>query len=300
MAKKKKSIFDKVGKAITNTAKDAGKAVVNTAKDAGKIVENTADDVAQGAESAANTVAKTVVSISRDALNETEKGFNAAIKESGKLLDEARKAALKATTMDIIKKHNKEIKALAKAVKAIATDPSLKNALHTVVNKAASNKFDTEFSNALKSIMLGPSFVLLTQDVSSTTFPTISLGLSGGGGYVAGVEASGGMGITHPGIHNGQVCGYVDAGGSLGTFGGAASVTLGIETSRPEGIGGGYIGVTLEAEVEIGVGLEISFNVPDFTLGGITVSAGVGMELAAGVNGGYTYVAAKQNYTTPW
>lgn len=289
MSKKKKNVFGKIRKAVKDTAKDVSKAVENTTK-----------DIAKETEKAADSTANAVVGFSKSALNETEKGFNSALNESAKLLNDAQRAALKAAASDVIKKHDKEIKALAKAAKAIAEDPKLKKAIETIVKKVAAKKFDSEFSTALKSVMLGPDFVAVTSDTSPTKFPTISLGLSGGGGYVAGVEASGGMGITHPGIQNSQVCGYVDAGGSLGTFGGAAAVTLGIETSRPNGIGGGYIGVTLEAEIEIGVGLEISFNMPDFTLGGITVAAGVGMELAVGVNGGYTYVAASEAYKTSW
>jgi len=68
MPKKKKSIFNKIGKA----AKDADKAVENTAKDAGKAAEDTANDVAKETEKAANSTAKVLATFSNNALNETE------------------------------------------------------------------------------------------------------------------------------------------------------------------------------------------------------------------------------------
>jgi hypothetical protein len=91
----------------------------------------------------------------------------------------------------------------------------------------------------------------------------------------------------------------VDAGGSIGTFGGSVSVTLGVETSRPENIGGGYFGVGVEADVEVGVGLQVAFNMPNFSLAGITLGVGAGMEASADLNGGYTYIVGKANYKTP-
>jgi hypothetical protein len=292
--------FKKAGKAVTNTAKDVAKGTVNVANDIADGTEDVANDVAQGTVKVANDTANAVVHISKDALNETEKGFNTAIAESKKLLNEAENAILKATAADVVKKYNKEIKALAKVVKTIANNPTLKSSVTTIANKATSGNLDNEVVTALNNIFTIPEIKIQLQDIAPTTWPTITVGINGNGGYVAGVEASGGTGVTHPGIKNGQVCGYVDAGGSLGTFGASASVTLGVETSRPEGIGGGYIGIGLEADIEVGVGLEVSFNMPNFSLGGITVAVGVGMEAAASLNGGYTYVADKANYTTPW
>lgn len=300
MSKKIGKFFKKAGKAIKNTANDTVNVVENTAKDTVNVVENTANDVAKETVHVVNDATHAVVSVSKDAINATEKGFNQAINECEKLVDEAKKAILKAAAMDAIKKHEKEINALVNAVTAIVNNPRLKSAAEKAAKKAAAGALDNELTDALCEIFTAPDVKVQLKDIAPTTWPTITLGVSGGGGYVAGVEASGGLGVTHPGLNNGQLCGFIDAGGSLGTFGGSASVQLGVETSRPANIDGGYIGVSVEAKVTVGAGLEIAFNMPDFSLGSITVSAGVGMKASAALTGGYTYVAGKADYRTPW
>jgi hypothetical protein len=289
MSKKIGKFFKKAGKTIKNTASDTVDTLEDTAKDTVKETENIANDASD-----------IVVNISKDAIHATEKGFNAALEESKKLLDDAQKAILKAAAMDVIRKHDKEITALTNAVIAIVNNPKLKSAVEKVAKKAAYGNLDNEVTQVLSEIFTAPEVKIHLKDIAPTTWPTITLGVSGGGGYVAGVEASGGLGVTHPGLNNGQLSGFIDAGGSLGTFGGSASVMLGVATSRPANIDGGYIGVTVEAKVGVGAGLEIEFNMPNFSLGGITVAAGVGMKASAALTGGYTYVASKVDYKTPW
>ena len=300
MSKKIGKFFKKAGKAIKNTANDTVDVVKDTAKDTVNVVEDTANDVAKETVHVVNDASGFVVHISNDAVNATEKGFNQAIDECKKLVDEAQKAILKAAAMDAIKKHEKEINALVNAVTAIVNNPRLKAAAEKAARKAASGAFDNEVTQALCEIFTAPEVRVQLKDIAPTTWPTITLGVSGGGGYIAGVEASGGLGVTHPGVNNGQLCGFIDAGGSIGTFGGSASVQLGVETSRPANIDGGYIGVSVEAKVGVGAGLEIAFNMPNFSLGSITVAAGVGMKASAALTGGYTYVAGEVGYQTPW
>jgi hypothetical protein len=288
--------MSKIGKAF----KKVGKAIKNTANDAVDTVEDTAKDTAKATVNVVNDASDAVVNVSKDAINATEKGFNIAIDESKKLVNEAQKAILKAAALDTLKKYEKDITALANAAAAIVNSPTLKKAAQKAASKAAAGNFDQELTQTLSQIFTAPEVKVHLSDIAPTTWPTITLGVSGGGGYVAGIEASGGLGVTHPAIHNGQLCGFVDAGGSLGTFGGSAALLLGVETSRPANIDGGYIGVSVEGKLEVGGGLEIAFNMPNFSLGSITAAVGVGMEVSAALTGGYTYVAGKVDYNTPW
>jgi hypothetical protein len=199
MSSKVGKFLKKAKKTVTKTTKDAAKTVESTATDVAQGAEDLANDAAKSTEKAANDASKAVVGISKDALDATEKGLNAALQESEKLLNDAQEAVLKAATLDTVKKYGKEIKALTKVVKSITDNPKLKKSVESIVDKATSGKLDSEVTSALNDIFTTPEIKVQLQDIAPTTWPTITLGINGNGGYVAGVEASGGLGVRIPG-----------------------------------------------------------------------------------------------------
>ncbi len=277
--KKIKRATKSATKSVTKAVNQATDAVVDEAKDVAKTVSNVVEDTTKD-------VAKTI-----------ENSYNDVKKEINNLVNDAQAAILKSLSQDALKKYAQEVTAIGDIAKAIANDKELKQTLESLTKKVAAQQIDQECATLVQKILKSSVLAVHWNKIVPTTWPTITLGINGGGGYIAGAEAALGCAVTHPLVKNGQVAGYVDTGATLGaSIGGGAAVTIGVASSRPSDVDGGYIGVSVEGKVGVGVGLEVTFNVPDFSLGGITAAAGVGMEASAALMGGYTFVIDSTNF----
>ena len=119
----------------------------------------------------------------------------------------------------------------------------------------------------------------------------MSFGLEFGGAIeaIGGVDGSIGVMI---GIPNTQQAGIsltvgLSAGGEAG---GDVDVALSLNKGAPAETGGPFFAPMIEGDEDIGAGGAISFNLPDFSFGGISVNGSVGAEIKLADGLGYTHI----------
>ncbi len=72
--------------------------------------------------------------------------------------------------------------------------------------------------------------------------------------------------------------------------GGDAGMVVGISAQGPEDQAGPFFAVVIQVDAALGGGIAVSFNLPDFSFGGVSAAIEAGEEVQVAASGGYTWV----------
>ena len=278
-------------KTVGKGLEDAGKAVSDGVTTAGKAIEketvHSAESVEKSVTTAADTLANTSVSAFNSAVNEGEKEFNAVKKDLQKALEAGEAAILSHLAQSKIEELEPIIDDLRGAWGTIRSDMS--SEFETLKSEAFSKHISGAGHEAIGAIAKHPHMARVLGKFAAKSYLSFGFEFGASAAYGVGVEAALGVCAGLPNVTD--IRGYGSVGGSVGaSVGGEVDESLVVNLSSPEDSGGGYIAVIFSLEAEVGGTVVVSFNLPDFSMGGVSIGLGEGAEVSVAVGGGYTFV----------
>ncbi len=266
--------IENAGRAVSNEVKKGANAVSNTVVDAGNTATNATSNFASDS---FNKVVKT---------SETE--FRNATEEINNLLNSGEKALLKATATKKVKEYAHIIKALISAwPKVLISHSNDINILRTAASHKQPGNDHTR--TAMSTIVTSQEMSGPVSDAASKSLASFAIEFGGNVAEGVGLEGAFGYAIGIPNVTD--LAFYGTVGLSIGaSIGGSVDAAIGLIPSSPKNSGGPYIAVVVEGDLDVGGGVVVSFNLPDFSFGGITIPLSAGEEINVSVGGGYTFI----------
>ena len=279
------SVGNTVVSGVTSEVNAAGQAIETVGTTVGNVTVAGTSEVVTGVTSAANTLESGASQEFGAAVKAGEAAFDKVKHELEIALAEGEVKILGPAAEHIVKDLRDAINgarsAWSSANSMLSTDVAiLKGA---AISKQITPPAEEAFSRIAKHMgaALGPFF--------SKSY--VSFGVEFGVSAVLGVGVEAALGVI-AGLPNiTDIHGYGAVGVSVGAEAGAeADVALVFNTSGPLDSGGPSLNVIVSLEAEVGGTVVVSFNLPDFSLGGISIGLGAGDEAGISIGGGYTYV----------
>lgn len=268
------------GETVEHGLEDAGTAV-------GQVVVQGADAVSSGVTTAANTIASGGSQAFDSAVHAGEQGFDDVKSSLDQALQAGEASILSASAKARIQELQPTISQLVNIWPEVrsAMSPEL-----AILRDAAQNKSVTsDAENALRNLAKNSELAAVLGQFHSKSF--VSFGFEFGASAAAGVGINAAVGVI-AGLPNvTDIRGYGAVGGSVGVaVGGEVDESLVVNYSSPENSGGPFVNVIFSVEAEVGGTIIVSFNLPDFSFGGLSIGLGEGAEASVSVGGGYSWV----------
>lgn len=276
-----------VADGVTTAANTVAGGVTTAVTAVGNVTVEGADAVAEGVTTAADTLAKGGSEAFEDAVNAGETAFD-DVRHS---LEKAMEAGELAIIGPAGKKTIEELKGLINEVKSAwdTVSSELSSEVEIIRSVASGKQISDRAKSAMSTICKHPEMGSALGGFFAKSYA--SFGIEFGGSVAAGVGGEAALGIVAGLPDLADIRGYGSVGLSVGAEAGAeGDVALVFNLSSPEDSGGAYVSLIFSLEVDVGGTVVVSFNLPDFSLGGISIGLGAGEEAGIAVGGGYTFI----------
>lgn len=263
----------------------AGHAFQNVATTVGKVAVTGASQVESGVTTAADTIARGASQEFDAAVRSGQHEFDNLRKTLEKALADGETKIVASAAERLIKDMSGDIAAVGKAWKKVSKN--LSSDIDVIKSAALSKNITSRVEKSLDEI--GKSMSSALGAFFSKSY--VSFGIEFGASAALGVAGEVALGVI-AGLPNiTDVRGYGSVGVSLGAEAGAeGDIAIVFNLSSPADSGGASLNVVVSLEVDIGGTIVVSFNLPDFSLGGISIGLGAGEEAGITVGGGYTFI----------
>jgi len=273
------------GNVIIQGVDAAGNAIQQVVTTVGDVAVTSATDIETGVTSAANTVASgasqefdTAINAGQDAFDDVKSKIESAVKNGeAKIIDPLAKSTVDALAH--------EIQTLCNAWNII--ESTMSGEIESIRNSAMNREVTQEATQAYQDIAkaLGPELALFRQKNYA------SFGIEVGASASFGVAGEVGLGLLGGLPDFLDLRGYGSVGVTVGVEEGVeADISLVFNNSAPADSGGPSLNVVVSLDVAVGGTVVVSFNLPDFSFGGISIGLAAGEEVGISVGGGYTYI----------
>lgn len=292
-------VLDKIKKAVKDT-KNKAKHAREKARTA---VEDADDEMREFQHDAAKNFDK--------AGKEIQAGLDKTAGLVKKQITTAQEAAYTSAARAAFAENREFLSAVGKRWERLLDDPAAAPRVVRMLKKAAKRQSDEQSRADMRFVIdrllsespAGTAKVSTTdQKAAPAKHPkwlqSISVSLSGAGGYYVGGEASVGLtaDVSPKSLQQNTLYEYVSGGGLAGLVaGGSGGVTLGFWPTTAADSGGGALGVFMSGAYEmIGGGAAVQWNITDkgqvSAIPGFAVGYAGGMGVEAGFMSGYTLV----------
>lgn len=242
-------------------------------------------DVETGVTTAADAVAQGGSQAFEAAVRSGEAEFDNLKHTLEKALQDGEASIIGPAAEHLVKELSSEISAVTKAWKKVSK--SLSSDIEIIKSAALSKQVTDRVESSLANIAKKMGSALGTFFSKSY----VSFGIEFGASAAYGVAGEVALGVI-AGLPNiTDVRGYGAVGVSAGAEAGAeGDVAIVFNLSSPADSGGASLNVVVSLEVDVGGTVVVSYNLPDFTLGGISIGLGAGEEAGISVGAGYTFI----------
>lgn len=256
-------------------------------KKAGETVEKGVTEATHAAAGAAQTVAKTTTETFNEAVKGAGDSFNAAKGEISKLVEAGEDAVLRNKAAQEVGEYSDIIGDLVKVWPTVAS--RFASELAELRTAASSREMTAGAKQAMIEVATSSEIAPILERAASKSIASFAIEFGGGAALVIGGEGAIGAAIGLPNMTD--VAGYGSVGVSIGASEGASGdVAIGLNTSAPKDSGGAYLSVSVEADIGVGGGVVVSYNLPDLSFGGFMIPVSAGEEINVSVGGGYTFM----------
>jgi hypothetical protein len=253
----------------------------------GPEVVASADSVDRGVSSAVDVIGQTGSQAFDSAVNAGEEAFDDVKTALESALEAGEAALLSAAGKAKVEELQPIIDQLVDVWPGVRSDMS--EALGVLRAAAMGKSVTDEAERALESLAKNDDLSKVLGQFFAKSFISFGFEFGASATFGVGVEAALGVVAGLPNVTD--IKGYGTVGGSVGASAGAeVDESLVLNFSAPEDSGGPFVDIIFSLEAEVGGTIVVSFNLPDFSLGGISIGLGEGEEVSVAVGGGYTYV----------
>ena len=274
-----------VASGTVTAAKAVGGAFKTAGEDVGKVVVTGADDVAHGVTSATDAIAHGASKEFENAVHAGENAYNDVKSDIEKAIRDGEAKIVGAWAKKVVGDLEGEITELKAFWQAM--EGPMASEIATIRAAAHAKETSPEADQAMREISqsLAPAIASFLQK------SYVSFGLEFGASAELGVGGEVGVGLLAGVPDLLDIRGYGSVGVTAGVDEGAeADVSLVFNTCAPKDAGGASLNVAISLDVAVGGTVVVSYNVPGFTLGGISIGFAGGEEVGVAVGAGYSYV----------
>lgn len=274
-----------IGHVFTKGVDAAGNEFQKIETTIGGVVVSGAKDVEKGVDTAATTIGHGGSEAFTAAVNSGKEAFDAAKSEVEKAVSAGEAAILGPAAEHRVKALASEINTIKSTWDMVSS--TLSKEIDVIRQAALSKQVTSESEAAFKTVSekLAPAIAtFFSKDY-------VSFGIEFGASAAFGIAGEAAVGLL-AGLPNiTDVKGYGSVGVTAGVEEGAeADIALVFNLSAPEDSGGPSANVVVSLEVEVGGTVVVSYNLPDFSFGGISIGLGGGEEVGVSVGAGYSYI----------